>query len=209
MRTYYYYLEQCRKFNEANDLPEKGWELHHILPQCLFFGHGPTIWLTKRQHAVASVLQSYEFNTCCVTGFMKKHLPERWVAHWKYWKREGFLKNRFEKESLKAWEESLKINNWNNEEVNIRRGKSISERNKDPESKQRRSDVALVTQNKPEVKAKHAEVNSRPDVKERRSKAQQAVQKGLRWYVDATGKTTKSRVSPGAEWQPGTKWKEK
>ena len=204
---YYGYLEGCRIFNELNALPEKGWEWHHTLPQCLFGDQPFGLWLTKEQHAIASVLQSYAFGTCCVTGWMKKDLPVKWVPHWKLWRRAGFLKIRFEGEGLVNWTGALIENNWNNDEVNRRRGRSVSERNKDPESQRNRSKAAKATQNKPEVKAKHAQVNQKPEVKERRSRAQQAVQKGLRWFVHRTGKRTKSRILPGPDWQPGCIWK--
>ena len=43
-----------------------------------------------------------------------------------------------------------------------------------PEVKRRQSESAKISQNRPDVKARQAEINARPDVKERRSKAQQA-----------------------------------
>jgi hypothetical protein len=67
---YYRFLEGCREFNEGS-LPEKGWEEHHILPQCLFGEETPTIWLSYEQHCVASGYQTLAFNTCCFYG---KHL---------------------------------------------------------------------------------------------------------------------------------------
>lgn len=42
--------------------------------------------MTKEQHAVASVLQSYAFGTCCVTGMMKQHLPQEWHEHFRFWR---------------------------------------------------------------------------------------------------------------------------
>jgi hypothetical protein len=78
---YYAYLEGCRAFNKLNDLPERGWELHHILPQCLFYGHGPTLWLTKEQHSVASALQTFAFGVNCVCPWHVKLMPSRlWEA---------------------------------------------------------------------------------------------------------------------------------
>ena len=200
---YYGYLQGCRDFNELNGLPEEGWEWHHTLPQCLFGDQPFGLWLTKEQHAIASVLQSYAFGTCCVTGWMKQHLPENWLSHWKFWKREGFLKNRFEEQSFANWKVSVAQNNWNNDQVNKRRGDSVRNRNRDPESQKRRSKAARETQNKPEVKAKHAEVNNRPEVKEKRTKAQT----GLVFWVTIQGKTCRSRECPGPQWQRGRKWR--
>jgi hypothetical protein len=86
MEEYYRYLYGCRLVNQF-ELPEKGWDKHHILPQSLFKGLGPTIWLSPEQHAIASILQSYAFNRVCVTGWMKKHLSQKWIPAWLYWRR--------------------------------------------------------------------------------------------------------------------------
>jgi hypothetical protein len=203
MDIYYRYLEECRNFNELNDLPEAGWEWHHILPKCLFDDQPPGLWLTKEQHAKASVLQSYAFKTCCVTGWMKKHLPEKWVPFWYFWKKESFLNNRFSEEGIKNWMKSLSESNWNNDEVNKRRGKSISDTNKDPVSQKKRAQAAKKTQNDPKVKAKHAEVNMKPEVRARRTQAQT----GLVFFVNAEGKTCRRKECPGPEWQRGRKWR--
>jgi hypothetical protein len=94
---YYRYLERCQNFNELNNLPEKGWEWHHTLPQCLFGDQPFGLWLTKEQHAIASVLQSYAFGTCCVTGMMKEHLPEKWHEHFRFWRAKPMQKINKEK----------------------------------------------------------------------------------------------------------------
>lgn len=82
---YYAYLRGCAEFNQQES-PEAGWEWHHTLPQCLFGDQPIGLWLTKEQHAVASVLQSEAFQLCCVTGMMKKHLPEKWWPLFRKWK---------------------------------------------------------------------------------------------------------------------------
>jgi hypothetical protein len=78
---YYGYLEGCRNYNELNALPEKGWEWHHILPQCLFGDQPLGLWLTKEQHAIASALQSLFFGVNCLCPWHVKHLPPKlWRA---------------------------------------------------------------------------------------------------------------------------------
>jgi hypothetical protein len=77
MNLYYRYLEGCRCYNEQNDLPEKGWEWHHTLPQCLFGDQPFGLWLTKEQHAVASALQSLAFGVNCVCPWHVQLMPSR------------------------------------------------------------------------------------------------------------------------------------
>jgi hypothetical protein len=74
---YYSYLEGCSNYNQHQS-PEPGWEWHHTLPRCLFGDIRIGLWLTKEQHARASVLQTLAFNKCCITRFHRKHLPEGW-----------------------------------------------------------------------------------------------------------------------------------
>lgn len=78
MNIYYRYLEGCRNFNELNDLPEKGWEWHHTLPRCIFGDQPLGLWLTKEQHALATLLQSLTFNRCCLFGEQLNLLPYAW-----------------------------------------------------------------------------------------------------------------------------------
>jgi hypothetical protein len=75
---YFRYLDGCRAFNELNDLPEEGWEWHHTLPQCLFGDQPFGLWLTKEQHALATLLQSLYFNHCCLFGDQLDLLPSAW-----------------------------------------------------------------------------------------------------------------------------------
>ena len=78
METYYIYLRWCRDYNERNliDPTSDKMEWNHTLPQCLFKGHGPGQWLTLRQHAIATALQTLAFNRLCLCGWHKQHLPE-------------------------------------------------------------------------------------------------------------------------------------
>lgn len=60
-----------------NDLPEKGWEWHHTLPRCMFGNTPPGIWLTQKQHAIATAYQTLAFNHCCLYGTHLKLLPKK------------------------------------------------------------------------------------------------------------------------------------
>ena len=78
METYYAYLRGCVNFNERNlvDPAHDEMEWNHTLPQCIFKGHGPGQWLTIRQHAIASALQTLAFNKKCICPWHHKHLPD-------------------------------------------------------------------------------------------------------------------------------------
>lgn len=75
MEIYFRYLEGCRNFNELNDLPEEGWEWHHTLPRCIFGEQPFGLWLTPKQHAIATALQTLIFNKCCLFGGQLPLLP--------------------------------------------------------------------------------------------------------------------------------------
>jgi len=79
METYYAYLRWCRDFNERNliDPAHDQMEWNHTLPQCIFKGHGPGQWLTLRQHAIASALQTLVFQKNCMCGWHKTHMPDK------------------------------------------------------------------------------------------------------------------------------------
>jgi hypothetical protein len=76
---YYAYLAQCKKENWANmrDPDHDFMEWNHTLPQCLFGDQPVGQWLTKKQHAIASALQTLAFRTKCVGGFHKSLMPEK------------------------------------------------------------------------------------------------------------------------------------
>ncbi len=78
METYYAYLRWCCDYNERNliDPAHDEMEWNHTLPQCIFKGHGPGQWLTLKQHAIASALQTLAFGRCTLCAWHKQHVPE-------------------------------------------------------------------------------------------------------------------------------------
>jgi hypothetical protein len=75
---YVAYLDKCVRDNRVNDIDPHHYEMewNHTLPQCIFKGHGPGQYLTLKQHAIASALQSLVFDTNCMCGWHKEHLPQ-------------------------------------------------------------------------------------------------------------------------------------
>jgi len=75
---YVAYVNKCVADNWANDIDPAHYEMewNHFLPQCIFgdwpIGH----WLMKRQHAIASALQTLAFKKNCMFGWHKQYLPQ-------------------------------------------------------------------------------------------------------------------------------------
>jgi hypothetical protein len=78
METYYEYLNWCKDYNECNliDPSSDKMEWHHTLPQCIFGDTRIGLWLTLKQHAIATALQTLAFNRNCLCPWHKQHLPE-------------------------------------------------------------------------------------------------------------------------------------
>jgi hypothetical protein len=77
------WVYKCQTFYEENRLepgnPEDGlWhKAHYPEPACL--GGETFIWLLKEHHAVQGVLQSLEYNHCCLGGWEKHYLTGEWA----------------------------------------------------------------------------------------------------------------------------------
>jgi hypothetical protein len=83
METYYTYLRWCRDYNERNliDPTSDKMEWHHTLPQCIFGDIRIGLWLTLKQHAIATALQTLAFNRNCLCPWHIQHLPgPLWAA---------------------------------------------------------------------------------------------------------------------------------
>lgn len=77
METYYAYLRWCRVYNERNlvDPTSDKMEWHHTLPQCIFGDIRIGLWLTLKQHAIATALQTLAFGKNCLCPWHIQHLP--------------------------------------------------------------------------------------------------------------------------------------
>ena len=188
---YYGYLEECRKFNELSDLPEKGWDWHHTLPQCLFGDQPFGLFLTKEQHAVASVLQSEVFSTCCVCGWMKKFLPEELKPLFSKW--QGWLLNQSVNQKPRSKQHKNNIST-------ALRGK--------PKSAEHRRNLSLAVQGipKPHLQGENHGMFGKKHSKTNLEKISVAMTGQLHW-VNSQGKTCRSIECPGPGWQRGRKWR--
>ena len=82
MSTYYWdlyvlYIKNCERENYINDIDPNHYrmEWNHFWPRCIF-GEWPVgQWLTLRQHAIVSALQTLVFKENCMCGWHKSYLP--------------------------------------------------------------------------------------------------------------------------------------
>lgn len=76
---YVAYVNKCVADNWANDVDPAHYEMewNHFLPKCVFGDQPIGHWLTKRQHAIASALQTLAFKQNCMFGWHKFHLPDK------------------------------------------------------------------------------------------------------------------------------------
>lgn len=74
---YYAYLAWCEKDNWANyrDPNHDFMEWNHTLPRCKFGDQPIGQWLTIKQHAIASALQTLAFKYKCVCPWHKNKMP--------------------------------------------------------------------------------------------------------------------------------------
>jgi hypothetical protein len=85
---YVAYVHHCVEYNKKFDIDPHHYEMewNHFLPQCLFGDWPIGQWLTLRQHAIASALQTLAFQHSCLCGFHKKYLPDELVSlAWPYY----------------------------------------------------------------------------------------------------------------------------
>jgi hypothetical protein len=103
---YYWYLSECKEnnLNDFIDPTNTDMEWNHTLPQCLFGDQPLGQYLTKQQHAIASVLQTLAFGHPCVFGDMKKYIPDFMLNLWDLaQKMSGRHSSKFNGQSLKKY----------------------------------------------------------------------------------------------------------
>jgi hypothetical protein len=78
METYYFYLRWCRDYNELHyiDPTTDKMEWHHTLPKWIFGDIRIGLWLTIKQHAIATALQTLAFGENCLCPWHVQHLPD-------------------------------------------------------------------------------------------------------------------------------------
>ena len=75
---YVAYIAKCMRDNWNNDIDPNHYDMewNHFLPRCIFGDQPIGQWLTVKQHAIATALQSLAFNRCILCPWHVKHLPQ-------------------------------------------------------------------------------------------------------------------------------------
>jgi hypothetical protein len=92
MSTYYWdlyvlYIKNCERENYINDIDPNHYymEWNHFWPRCIFGEWAVGQWLTLKQHAIVSALQTLVFKKNCMCAWHKKYLPPNLLAlAWPY-----------------------------------------------------------------------------------------------------------------------------
>ena len=100
---YVAYVHKCVADNWANDIDPAHYEMdwNHFLPQCIFGDQPIGHWLTKRQHAIASALQTLCFRKKCMFGWHKRYLPKHLLElAWPYYREASRITGKKQVNSL-------------------------------------------------------------------------------------------------------------
>jgi len=76
---YVSYVHKCVADNWANDIDPAHYDMewNHFLPKCVFGDQPIGQWLTLKQHAIATALQTLALKKCCLFGSHLSLLPEK------------------------------------------------------------------------------------------------------------------------------------
>jgi hypothetical protein len=84
---YVAYIAKCVKENKEQDIDPHHYEMewNHFLPQCIFGDQPLGQYLSLKQHAIATALQTLALKKNCMCGWHKKYLPDTLLeASWGY-----------------------------------------------------------------------------------------------------------------------------
>lgn len=75
---YVAYVHHCVEQNKKYDIDPHHYEMewNHFLPRCIFGDQPIGHFLTLKQHAIASALQTLAFKENCMCGWHKEYLPD-------------------------------------------------------------------------------------------------------------------------------------
>jgi hypothetical protein len=191
---YVAYIAKCVKENKEQDIDPHHYEMewNHWLPKACFPDLPLGQWLTKKQHSIASSLQTLALKKKCMCAWHREDLPPLLVE--------------------KSWPlYCLSLSETQRGEMNHRYGKSCSEEDKRKKSEAmigRRWFVSIkgetvMAYDSPGPEWQQKRGPEREETRRRKSESH----RGEIWFVNEKGETTRAHESPGPEWQNGRKWK--
>jgi hypothetical protein len=227
---YVAYITKCVRDNWINDIDPHHYEMewNHFLPKCVFGDWPIGQWLTKRQHAVASALQTLAFGKNCMFGWHKHHIPENllvlaWPFYCKHAKKNAVIGGK------KAARMGVGICGLTRED-RVRYGRMITPkpgkangmfgRKHTVEAKQIQREAAIkqnqsyTEEQKQEIAEKKRKATieryaslSENDKKEIYDKVSKAIT-GRKRYVNEKGERLYQHEDPGPGWQRGINWRQ-
>jgi hypothetical protein len=87
---YVLYIERCVRENYENDIDPAHYEMefNHFWPRSIFGDWPVGQFLTLRQHAIASALQTLVFKENCMCAWYKQYLPPKLLElSWSYFRK--------------------------------------------------------------------------------------------------------------------------
>ena len=85
---YVYYVKKCERENYINDIDPHHYKMewNHFWPKCVFGDWPVGQWLTLRQHAIVSALQTLVFKKNCMCAWHASYIPSKLLAlAWPYY----------------------------------------------------------------------------------------------------------------------------
>jgi hypothetical protein len=86
---YVLYVKNCERENYINDVDPNHYKMewNHFWPQSIFGDWPVGQWLTLKQHAIVTALQTLVFKRNCLCSWHKKHLPPNLLElAWPYYR---------------------------------------------------------------------------------------------------------------------------
>ena len=86
----FHFYKHCG-FEPGNPFHGEWEKAHYPVPRRL--GGGKCVWLLKNHHAIQGVIQSEEFNICCVAWWEKDYLPRFYIPYYEKWRHQHQVEN--------------------------------------------------------------------------------------------------------------------
>ena len=198
---YVAYVNKCVKENKEQgfDPHHYAMEWNHFLPKCIFGDQPVGHWLTIKQHAIASALQTLTFKQNCMTGMMKKYLPEKLLElAWHLYGKKGELNPMFGKTG--EFNPNYGKKRPDQSEKRLGEGNPMFGRTHTEKWKKTKSEQMTGERN-----FNHGK--KLPDLSEKMT-GEGNHSFGKKWWVNAKGETYLGFKPPEPDWQLGRKFKQ-
>lgn len=187
---YVAYVNKCVKENYTNDIDPEHYDMewNHWLPKACFPDLPLGQYLTLKQHAIASALQTLGLKKKCMCGWHKKYLPKNLLElAWPLFCLKGELHPSFGTTHTEIWkkEQSERMSGEKHPLFGVPRTEA--------QKKTQSEKMSNRKQSLEQIENKTGELNSNY---------------GKQWWVNEEGKTYLGFKPPELDWQLGRKFKQ-